>query len=151
MIKIKEIIKPIKNFDGYYISNYGNVYCDLGRGNRRDKELIHKNIYKLKPRLTRNGYARIYARNSLTNKRQDLYIHRLVAEYFIDNPENKKYINHKDCIRDNNHVDNLEWCTAKENTTQVMQLGHIIRDSKGRYVSNFTYKKGLTLLKEQIV
>jgi len=137
---MEEIIKPIKDYDGYYISNYGNVYCDLGKGCRRDKVIKHSKMYMIKPRLTKNGYARVYARNSKTNKRNDLYIHRLVAEYFLDNPENKKYVNHKDCIRNNNHFSNLEWCTAKENTKQTENLKHILRDKKGRFVSNFEYR-----------
>lgn len=139
---MEEIIKPIKDYNGYYISNYGNVYCDLPKGCRRDKNkaIRHTEMHIIKPRLTKNGYARVYARNSKTNKRNDLYIHRLVAEYFIANPDNKKYVNHKNCIRDNNHVDNLEWCTAKENTQQTEKLEHIKRDEKGRYFSNFKYE-----------
>jgi len=66
-----------------------------------------------------------------------LYIHRLVAEYFIPNPENKKYVNHLNCDRADNRVENLEWCTAKENTDYTMQVGNVVRDVKtGRYVSN---------------
>ncbi len=96
-------------------------------------------MYKLNPRYTKNGYARVYMRNSETGKRVDKYIHRLVAEAFIDNPEDKKYVNHKNCVRDCNCVENLEWVTAKENTDQTAVLNHIVRDNSGKYVSNFTY------------
>jgi len=136
---MKEIIKAIKDFDGYYISNLGNVYCDLGKGNRNKANRI--NMYKIKPRKTKQGYCRVCVRQISTNKRKDLYIHRLVAIYFISNPENKRYVNHKDCKRDNNKVTNLEWVTAKENTKQTETLKHITRDNKGRFVSNFKYKK----------
>ncbi len=82
---------------------------------------------------------RICARQNSTNKRKDLYIHRLVAMYFIPNPYNKKYVNHKNCIRSDNRVENLEWVTAKENTDYTMNKNHIKRDNKGKYVSNFNY------------
>lgn len=97
-------------------------------------------MYELNPRLTKTGYARVYMRQVSTNKRVDKYVHRLVAEYFIDNPLNKKYVNHKNCNRADNRVENLEWCTAKENTAYTAKLNHVTRDNLGRYVSNFNYK-----------
>lgn len=132
MIKITRI-KKIDDFKGYYISKNGKVYCELGKGNR-DKNKTVK-LYEIKPRLTRNGYCRIYARQNSTNKRKDLYIHRLVAKYFIPNLENKKYINHKNCIRSDNRVENLEWCTAKENNDYTMRMNHVSRDVNGCYIS----------------
>lgn len=129
-------IKEIKDFTGYYISNEGKVYCNLGRGNRDKNKTT--DLYEIKPRKTSHGYLRVYARNIKTNKRTDLYVHRLVAEYFIPNPENKKYVNHLNCDRSDNRVENLEWCTAKENTDYTIQVGHISRDAEtGRYVSNY--------------
>lgn len=134
---IFDFFKPIPNYNGYYISEHGKVYCDLGRGNRRNGKIV--DLYEIKPRYTKTGYTRVYMRNSITNKRNDKYIHRLVAENFISNTENKKYVNHKDCIRDNNCVCNLEWVTCKENTDHTYNNNHIIRDKNGRYKSNFNY------------
>lgn len=79
---------------------------------------------------------RIYARNSITNKRQDLYVHRLVCQYFVPNPHNKKVVNHKNCNRADNRASNLEWVTTKENVDYSMRLNHLLRDAKtGRLVS----------------
>lgn len=138
--KAISFLKPIENFDGYFISDNGTVWCNLGKGNRRlGNHLSFEDMYKLNPRYTKNGYTRVYMRNSETGKRVDKYIHRLVAEAFIDNPEDKKYVNHKNCVRDCNCIENLEWVTAKENTDQTAVLNHIVRDNSGKYVSNFTY------------
>lgn len=133
------MIKEIIDYKGYFISDDGKVYCNLGKGNRDKEKTV--NLYEVKPRKTKNGYARIYARQNSTNKRKDLYIHRLVAEYFIPNPYKKKYVNHINCIRDDNRVENLEWCTAKENTDYTLALTHVIRNKyNGRYLSNYNYK-----------
>jgi hypothetical protein len=64
---------------------------------------------KLKPQPDKEGYLRV-------NLQAKMYrIHRLVASAFIGNPENKPSVNHKDGVKSNNHVDNLEWVTHKEN------------------------------------
>lgn len=60
------MLKPIVNYNGYYISDDGTVYCDLGKGNRDRTHRVEK--YPIKPRFTKTGYARIYARNSLTGQ-----------------------------------------------------------------------------------
>ena len=131
------MLKQIKDFDGYFISDTGKVFCNLGKGNRRTGKTVQP--YEIKPRKTKTGYCRVYMRKTSTGKRVDVYIHRLVAMYFIPNPENKRYVNHINCIRSDNRASNLEWCTARENTSYTMKMNHIQRDSSGRYVSNFSY------------
>ena len=63
----------------------------------------------------KNGYARVYMRRVSTNKREDVYVHRIIAKLFVENPENKPFVNHLDCNRANNKASNLEWVTSKEN------------------------------------
>ena len=137
------MIKEINDYKGYFISDDGRVYCNLGQGNRNKDKTV--DFYEIKPRLTRNGYARVYARQTSTKKRKDLYIHRLVAQYFLPNPQNKKYVNHKNCIRNDNRVENLEWCTAKENTDYTMAVNHMIRMYDGTYKGNYNYKEYQTI------
>jgi hypothetical protein len=84
----------------YAISNKGNI-------------INVKNGKQLKTRINRNGYLEVQL--STKGIRKNYRIHRLVAIAFLDNIENKPYINHKDGNKLNNNLYNLEWCTAKEN------------------------------------
>ena len=92
----------IKDCPEYYITYKGDIYSRNYNKTGR--------IKKLKPFLNpRLGYLQINL-----GKRSH-YIHRLVAETFIPNPENKPEVNHKNGIRNDNRVENLEWCLHSEN------------------------------------
>lgn len=92
-----EIWKDIKEYEGIYqVSNFGKVKS-------KRKILIPAKGEYLKVSLSKNG----------TQKTR--YIHRLVAETFLDNKSNLPFVNHKDENRYNNNVNNLEWCTNKYN------------------------------------
>jgi hypothetical protein len=96
---MEEIWKPVNEFPNYHISSFGNI-----------KNVITNK--SLKPSL-KGGYLSIslvYNSNRISFK-----IHRLVALTFIENPENKSDVNHKDKNKLNNNVKNLEWMTRKEN------------------------------------
>lgn len=134
---MNSILKEIPNTIGYFVNESGEVFCNQGKG-RKDKSK-KVDLYKIKPRPGKNGYLRVFIRDIVTNKRKDFYIHRLVAQLFIPNPNNYKYVNHKDFNRQNNSVSNLEWCTAKHNSEQTLKNNHLIRDSKGKFVSNYKY------------
>lgn len=110
-----EIWKDIKDYEGIYqISNYGRIKS-LERlilyPDKKHKKTIKNAI--LKSCDNGRGYKCIYLTKN--GKREIKYIHRLVAEAFIENIENKKYVNHKDFNKSNNYVSNLEWCSQKEN------------------------------------
>ena len=105
-----EIWKDVVGFEGLYkVSNKGNVFS-VGRRDSRGRKCGGR---ILKPTRTRNGYLKVDLHNN--GKRKTKHIHRLVAETFIPNPESLPQINHIDEVKDNNNVENLEWCTSKDN------------------------------------
>ena len=106
------IWKDVEGYEGIYkISDTGILINQFGK--------------VLKPGDNGRGYASIYLWKNRKKKRH--YIHRLVAEAFIPNPEQKPYINHIDNNPRNNHVKNLEWCTPKENTDWMIVQGRFKR------------------------
>lgn len=106
-----EIWKDIKNYEGLYkISNFGRIKSKNKKTNYQWK------IYNQKE--TKN-YPQVGLMKN--NKLKVIRIHRLVAETFIPNPNNYKEINHIDGNKNNNSVDNLEWCTHKYNIRHAIK------------------------------
>jgi hypothetical protein len=100
-----EIWRQLKDFDNYEVSSYGKV-----------RNIKTQRILKC---ATKGGYILVgLCQNS---KSKTIAIHRLVAEAFIENSENKPQVNHKDKNRSNNNVENLEWNTALENNLHRSQ------------------------------
>lgn len=66
------------------------------------------------------------------------YVHRLVAENFLENPDNLPQVNHKDCDKSNNHVDNLEWISRKSNIDHAHAAGRMEKRSKYGKISILT-------------
>jgi len=106
---MKEAWKDIKDFESYYkVSNYGNV------------KSLYKNII-LSNGLSDTGYYIVMLCKK--GKGHTKSVHRLVAEHFIPNPENKPTVNHKDATKTNNRASNLEWMTYKENIRHSINAG----------------------------
>lgn len=80
---------------------------------------LHKGIIMKQANV--KGYKAIQP--TISGKRKTLYVHRLLAKLFISNPNNKPCINHKDGVKSNNSLDNLEWCTHKENIEHAHRTG----------------------------
>ena len=110
----KEIWKSIENYNYYEVSNTGKVRStDRYIKNKNGVVVFHKGKM-LKARPNSQGYLRVPLKSNDKNKQY--FVHRLVAQAFIPNIENKPCINHIDNNPTNNNVKNLEWCTLKENS-----------------------------------
>ena len=112
MCTIKEEWKPVEGYEGLYeVSNLGQV---RSYSNRHGGLLKYPKLLKIDV-SSGTGYGCVTLCKN--NKVKRVPIHRLVALAFIPNPNNYPCVNHKDEIRTNNKVDNLEWCTHLYNNS----------------------------------
>lgn len=113
----------------YEVSNLGNVRSLKYRRQKENKSNTH--LHLMRPSEHKDGYYMlVFTRNY---KRKMKYIHRLVAETFIPNPNNLLEVNHKDGNKQNNKVNNLEWCSRLENIRHIYTTG---LKKTGKYLYN---------------
>lgn len=115
-----ETWKPVKNFENHYeVSNKGNVrsvdrFVKHYKGGFRFYKGKDKKIT-----LKHDGYFKCILKKD--SERFDFRVHRLVAESFLSNDKNKPFVNHKNGIKTDNRVENLEWVTAEENSIHAVK------------------------------
>jgi hypothetical protein len=114
MNEVKEIWKDVVGYEGYYVVNQFGIAKSLDR-EVPDKRLGVRSIkgQNLKNYKDLNGY--LFYQLWKNKKSKTAFIHRLLGEAFLCNPENKSDINHKNGVRDDNRLENLEWATRSEN------------------------------------
>lgn len=141
-LDMKEIWKPVTNWETLYeVSNTGKVASLGGRrgGSKQRREI--------KARKKRDGY--LMFRASKDGKQYELNLHRVVAQVFIPNPKNKKEVNHKNGIKDDNRVSNLEWVTPKENQQHAIKMrGQWRKGNLKSSINRFGLMQGITSTKE---
>ena len=121
-IKMEEIWKPVKGYENYLlVSNLGRVKAVKRFG-------VKEHLFV--PVKKKSGYLGICLKVKKDGISKNLKIHRMVAEAFIENKDNKKLINHIDEDKTNNRYDNLEWCTAKENANHGTRNKRILDTKK---------------------
>ncbi len=116
---MNEKLYPIDGFENYFITKSGKVWSK------------NRNRF-LKNKIDKKGYCCIGFRAN--GSRKEKKIHRLLAEIFIPNPENKPQINHINGIKNDNSIENLEWVTNEENMKHAFKTGLV--DKKGEKNQN---------------
>lgn len=115
---IGEIWLPVVGYEtNYLVSNFGRVKATFFR-----KTLNRTDVTIKKQGYNKRGYPTIGLNNG-DDRTMIKTVHRLVAKAFIPNPENKATVNHKNAIKTDNSLENLEWATYSENLIHAIDLG----------------------------
>lgn len=135
MDKEVEVWKDVVGFESLFlVSNFGEVYS------KRSSKILKQNLHS-------NGYFTVATKiGGRKGKTICFKVHRLVAEAFLLNIENKPFVNHIDGVKTNNNLNNLEWCTAKENTKHAILTGLI--DYSKRNVTYILNEDQISFIKE---
>lgn len=131
----------IKGYDGYMVSNHGEVISYR----KRNSKIFYNTPELISQQTIITHCGKKYNRVRILGKQ--MYVHRIVAEHFIDNYMNKPQVNHIDGDSQNNMITNLEWATNSENQIHRFKLNGT-KNSLGQYIhknrNTFSvYKKGV--------
>jgi len=118
-------------FKNMAVSNLGRVKRVAGDIVYSDGKIVPMSERLINQRHNKWKYLEVRLRHA-TNRKLYYLTHRIVAMAFIPNPESKPFINHKDGIRDNNKLENLEWCTQSENVLHSYRMGFQIPPWRGK-------------------
>lgn len=115
--------RTISGFEGFYeVSNEGEIRSTDRQVRSVIQEIVIRKGRLLKVHPNQSGYLTVKLCNGPSRMSQKT-VHRIVAEAFIDNPNGKPFINHKNGIKTDNRVENLEWCTQSENIQHAWRAG----------------------------
>lgn len=129
---MEEIWKDVKGFEGVYqVSNLGRIRSFL---NNRYGVCDNQKI--IKGSLGKNGYYTVSLYNPATQKRKKLLVHRIVAQSFIPNPDNKGVVDHINTNKTDNRVENLRWVTHRENNLNSITLSKTTKASRAYGVTH---------------
>lgn len=152
-------LKDIKGEVWFDINGRGGIYkisnfCRVKRGKSFKQIWFNKNLLEVKEKIVKigidiGGYYYVPLTYNKISTRCGL--HRLMAQTFIPNPFNKEQVNHKNGIKTDNRIDNLEWATAKENNAHALATGlkiQVIKNRKDLSIPVVQLTSNGTLIKE---
>jgi hypothetical protein len=129
---MQEVWKAIPGYEGRYeVSDWGRVLSK------------RTNLF-LKPNIMNHGYVCVHLYSGGKQSRVVKTIHQLVALAFVPNPYNCQEVNHKNFLRRDNRVENLEWVTRKENVAHALAAGRRVRPEKRTRGINLRTKEIVT-------